>query len=389
MKFFPYILHNVLRNKLRSTFTAASIAVSLFLVTVLYSYLSMQDELGKASVEYNRLVVQHGQGLTFPLPIAHVDKVRAIPGVVACTQFSWFGGKYKDDKIPFAQFGVDPQQVARVMTEFQLPPNQMAAWKNDRTGCIVGWKLFRRKGWKLGEKIPLKGDIYPVDLELTIRGVYSASSPTVDGEMLWFHWNYLDELLRAQKDRFQGNAGTIFLKVASAGQLPEIARHIDQRFASSDAPTRTMTEQAFQNMFTEMLGNVKAYIRNTALAVVFSLMCVAANAMAMSLRERTREVAVLKAIGFSRPLVLSLVLVEAMLIAMLGGLAGVLIAKAVFGFEVLNMAVLIPGFTQFYVPWSTALWGLALAAIIGLASGALPAWRAAQASVVDGLRRVV
>jgi putative ABC transport system permease protein len=387
MKFLPYLFKNMMRNKLRTAFTAASIGVSLFLVTLLYAYLSVQDELAGESAVYNRVVTLHSQGLTFPVPIAHLDRVRSMPDVEAVSQLAWFGGKYKDERVPFAQFATDPQNIMNVMTEYELAPDQLKAWQDDRTGCVVGTKLAAQKGWSIGDKVVLKGDIYPADLELTVRGIYDGPE-TADLMMLWFNYTYLDELLKKGRSEFAGNAGTLFVKTSSAEAMPRVMQQIDARFANSDAPTRTMTEQAFQQMFTEMLGNVRAYIRNTALAVVFSLVCVAANAMAMSMRERTREVAVLKAIGFSRPLVLRLVLSEAVAIAVIGGLLGVLGAKLLFHYYDLSTLGL-PGITRFYIPWSTAAFGLAISAAIGLAAGIVPAWFAARLPVIDGLRRVV
>jgi putative ABC transport system permease protein len=387
VKFLPYVVKNVLRHKLRNIFTCISIGVSLFLVTLLHAYLTVQDELGAKSVEYNRLVATHAQGLTFPIPIAYVDKVRSISGVKAATQLAWFGGKYKDDRLPFAQFATDPKNILRVFAEYTLTDDEIRQWQNDRTGCVVGSKIARKRGWKLGDKIPIKGDIYPVNLELTVRGIYNGPE-TADLEMLWYHYTYLDELLKKSRSPMAGNAGTIFIKAESADVMPNLMRDIDARFASSDSPVRTMTEEAFRQMFTEMLGNVRAYIFNVSAAVVFSLVCVAGNAMAMSMRERTREVAVLKAIGFGRGTLLSLVLSEGMLVALAGGVLGVFGAKLLFDWSDLTLSG-IPGFTRFYVPWSTMIWGLFLAAGVGLASGALPAWRAAQVSVVNGLRKVV
>jgi putative ABC transport system permease protein len=387
MKFMPYVLKNVLRNKVRSTFTILSIAISLFLVTLLYGYLEFQDELAGISAQYNRLVVTHRQGLTTLIPVSHVDKVRAIEGVKAASGMSWFGGKYKEERMTFAQFATDPNQIFTVYDEYQVPPDQLSKWQHDRTGCVVGKRIARNKGWKLGEKIVLKGDIYPVDLELTIDGIYDGAE-TADLDMLWFHWSYLDEALKENRSPIAGMIGIVSVKVASAAALPEVAHRIDKRLVGTDAPSRAMTEQAFQQSFMEMIGNVQAFIRNTALAVVFSLVCVAGNAMAMSLRERTREVAVLKAIGFQRPMVMTLILSEAIAIAVIGGLIGSFGAKGLFATLDLSQ-IPIPGLNMFYIPWKTALNGLLLAAAIGLISGIVPAYRAARLSVVDGLRRVV
>jgi putative ABC transport system permease protein len=387
VKFLPYLLKNVLRNKVRSTFTVLSIAVSLFLVTLLYGYLEFQDELAAASVQYNRLVVTHRQGITSLVPVSHVDKVRAIEGVKAAAGMSWFGGKYKEERMTFAQFATDPNCIFQVYDEYQVPPDQLSKWQHDRTGCVVGKRIARNKGWKIGDKIVLKGDVYAVDLELTVDGIYDGAD-TADLDMLWFQWAYLDEALKAKRSAIAGMIGIVSVKAVSADVLADVAHRIDARLVGSDAPARAMTEQAFQQMFAEMIGNVQAFIRNTALAVVFSLVCVAGNAMAMSLRERTREVAVLKAIGFQRTTILTLVLGEALAIAILGGLLGSFGAKALFATLDLSQ-IPVPGLNQFYVPWITAVHGLLLAGAIGLMSGVFPAWRAATLSVVDGLRRVV
>jgi len=388
MKFLPYILRNVMRNKLRAIFTGMSIAVSLFLVTVLYAYINVQDETGEKTKQFARIVVTAKQGLTFPVPIAHVDKVRALSGVEAAVPLSWFGGKYQDEKIPFGQFATDPEQINTVLSEYDVKPAELAAFKADRGGCLVGSRAAEQRNWKVGDNIVLKGDIYPVTLELTINGIFTSESSTDQLESLWFHFTYLDELLKKDRSRQAGNAGTIFVKAASPDNLGDLMDRINETFKHTDAPVRAVTEQAFRQMFTEMLGNVQAYIRNVALAVVISLMLVAGNAMAMSMRERTREVAVLKAIGFTRFIVLSLVLVEAILIAMIGGAVGVLGAKLLFAMRDIVFRG-IPGISGFYVPWSTVIFGMALAAMIGLFSGIVPAWRAAQVSVVDGLRKVV
>jgi putative ABC transport system permease protein len=391
VKFLPYIVKNVLRNKLRTGFTMISIAMSLFLVTLLYGYLASQEKLTGESEKYNRLVVTHRQGLTSLLPLAHVDQMRSMTGVLAVTQMTWFGGKYKDDKIAFTQFGVDAESVLKVNNEFTLPADQLEHWQRDRTGCLVGETIARHRGWNLGDKIVLKGTYFDVDLELTVNGIFQGAA-TTDRDQLWFHWKYLDELLRAKGNSAAGLIGFVMLKANSADVLADLAARIDERFASSNAPVRAMTEQAFGQMFVEMVGNVQGFVRNTAMAVVFSLVCVAANAMAMSLRERTREVAVLKAIGFQRGRVLGLVLGESLSIALLGGVVGALGSKLAV-FALVHYADLsrfpVPGINLFYIPWVTVTYALALAAAIGLVSGLVPAWRAASVSVANGLRRVV
>lgn len=380
-----YIWRNLKRNKLRSALTVLSVGFSLALMTVLHGYMAMQGEWGKEAEKYHRIVVMNSQGFSGMLPIAYVDRVASTPGIQAATPYAWYGGNYKEEQMPFAQFGCDPKNAFQVWTEFTIDPQQLEAWQKTRNGCVVDRRLAEKRGWKIGERIPLQGTFYQFNLDLELVGIFDTPK-VVDS--LWFNWEYLDEGLRAMNARATGNAGTIFARVTKAEEMAEVSKAIDDRFASSDNPTRTQTEAAFAQMFTDMLGNVQAYIRNIGLAVVFSLSLVAANAMAMSMRERTTEVAVLKAIGFTRPRVLVMVLGEACSITLLGGLLGVCIGGTFL--ELLHQ--ISSQFFPFSIfeligPWM--LWLLAIAAGIGLASGTVPAVRAAQLSVIDGLRRVV
>lgn len=387
MKFLPLILRNVLRNKVRTLFTGSSIAMSLFLVVLLYSFLMVQGEIIDAAKGYHRIMVLNVQGLTGNVPIAYVDRIRKLEGVHSAVPFSWFGGKYREENIPFAQFGTDARFITDVLQEYKLPADQLEAWRNDKTGCVVGALIAKNKNWKIGDKIPLKGDIYPADLELTVRGIYDGTPNIVDREQLWFHFEYMDEALKAKQSQMAGNAGIVMLRANSGPIMPELMERIDKQFASSDAPVRAMTEKEFQQSFMEMMGSVKFFINVISGIVVFSLLVVASNTMAMALRERTREVAVLKAIGFRRDVILGMVLCEAALIGLLGGLAGAMGAKVLFA--VVDFSKWLTGFGFLYVPWRTALLGVLLSGVIGLLSGVVPAWRAAELSVVDGLRKVV
>lgn len=385
MNLIKYIWRNASRNKLRTMLTVLSIGFSLALMTVLYGYLAMQSAWGNQAKVYNRVVVLNSQGFSGKLPIAYVDRVRRTEGVKAAVPFAWFGGTYGDERMPFAQFGTDAKEVFNVWAEFKIAPEQLEAWQKNRQGCVVDGRMAKRRGWKIGERIPLKGTYYPFDLELEMVGTFDAPQPT---ESLYFHWNYLDEGLKAKHaDQQAGNAGTIFAKAESASVIPTICEALDDRFASSDNPTRTQTEAAFAQMFSDMLGNVQAYIRNIGLAVMFSLTLVSANAMAMAMRERTTEVAVLKAIGFSRQRVLNMILGESCLIAGIGGLLGLAVGGGLL--QLLHQAApqMIPiGLADLAGPWM--LWIVGVAVGIGLLSGVVPAVRAAQMSVVDGLRRV-
>lgn len=386
MKLFKYIWRNATRNKLRTSLTILSVGFSLALMTVLYGYLAMQDVWGNESKLYNRIVVLNKQGFAGKIPISYVDRVRRMEGIKAAVPFAWYGGQYKEEKMPFAQFATDPKEFFNVWAEFKIAPEQLSAWQTNRQGCVVDRRLAEQRGWKIGEKIPLQGTYYPFDLQLVMVGTFDSPTPTGS---LYFNWQYLDEGLRNQNaEQAAGNAGTVYAKAVSAAVIPGLCQAIDDHYASSDNPTRTQTEAAFAKIFSDMLGNIQAYIRNIGLAVMFSLTLVAANAMAMSMRERTTEVAVLKAIGFSRARVLNMVLGESCLISAIGGVLGLAVGGSFL--QLLNKAS--PQFFPFSIfdmagPWM--IWIVGVAVAIGLISGVVPAVRAAQLSVIDGLRRVV
>jgi putative ABC transport system permease protein len=380
-----YIWRNVSRHKLRSSLTVLSIGFSLALLTVLLGYMAMQDVWGDEAKKHNRIVVMSKEGFAGMLPIAAVDKVRANPAVTAAVPYSWFGGEYKEEKMSFAQFATDPKQVMAVWDEYKIDPAQLAEWQQDRQGCVVDRRLAEKRGWKLGEKIPIKGTYFPFDLDLRLCGFYDAPQYT---DSLWFNREYLDEGLKAAKARGTGKAGMIFVKVRNSAAIPGLIDEIDGSFASSDNPTQTQTEAAFAQMFVDMLGGMRFFILVIGAVVVFALTLVAANAMAMSTRERTTEVAVLKAIGFPRGRVLRMILGESCLIALFGGLLGVTMGCGLLeALHAVNSQYFPFSLNEFAGLWLG--WLAAIAAFVGLASGIVPATLAARRSVIDGLRRVI
>ncbi len=384
MKTFKYIWRNIRRNPIRSLLTILSVGFSLALMTVLYGFLASQETWKNGAAQANRIVVMNIQGFSGKLPISSVEDIRSTKFVAAAVPFAWFGGSYQDEQMPFAQFATDPEHVFDVWPEFSIPPEQLEAFKANRQGCVLDRRIAERRGWKVGDRVPLKGAIYPFDLDLEISGIFDAPKNT---DSLYFHWHYLNEGLKQQNYPNIDNAGTIFARISSSDAIPAVIKSIDDKFGSSDTPTRSQTEAAFAQMFVDMLGNVQVLIRNIGLAVVFSLSLVTANSMAMAMRERVTEIAVLKAIGFPRSRVLFMVLGEACAIAMLGGFLGVGLGCLFLQ----GMNSLMPQFFPFTVmemlgPWIS--YGLIAAAFLGLTSGIVPAIRAAQMSVIDGLRRV-
>ncbi len=385
MRHWKYIWRNVTRNKVRTILTVLSVGFSLALLTVLLGFMVMQGIWSTEAKKYNRLVVMNSMGFAGRVPISYVEEVRQTKGVKSAVQYAWYGGEYKVEKYPFAQFGTDPLHVFEVWDEFKIDPQQLKNWQANRQGCVVDRRLAEKRGWKIGERIPLKGTYFPYNLDLELVGIFDTPQAI---DSLWFHWDYLNEGLKQSSSRATEHAGTIFAKTESVAVLPAVIKSIDERYASSDNPTRSQTEAAFAQMFADMLGGMQTKILFLGLAVFFALTLVSANAMAMAMRERTTEIAVLKAIGFSRARVLGIVLGESCAISMLGGVFGIGL-----GCVFLNLLHdLSPQFFQFTFqevlgPWIAYMTLIAVG--LGLVSGIVPAILAAQLSVVNGLRRLV
>ena len=336
------------------------------------------DEGSAESAE--RLVVRHRVSLTFNLPGFYREKIRSVPGVVAVAPVSWFGGIYKDQKPEnfFAQFGTDPEEFFKVFRDIQTPEDQRIAWQRDRQGVIVDDTLAKKYGWKLGDRIVLQGTIYPVDLELYVRGIFS-SYP--DDKAVYFNTKYVEEAVSF----FKGQAGTFSILVASPGDVSRVASTVDDMFRNSPQPTKSESEKAFGLEFVAMLGNVKAFILTICSAVLFATLLVSATTMAMSIRERTREVAVLKTLGFTRQIVLGLFVSEAVSLATVGGLIGVGLAYLLIG------AVSHSPYMSFYnMKVTLGMWATAtfVSAFVGLLSSLIPSYHASQINIVEGLRHI-
>ena len=376
-----FVTKNAFRNKRRSILTVLSIAFSLLLLTLMMTiWHAFYLDQGSAE-SAQRLVVRHRVSLTFSLPGYYREKIRAMPGVEAVVPVSWFGGIYKDQKPEnfFAQFGTDPEEFFKVFRDLELPPEQVVAWQRDRQGVIVDSSLATKYGWKLGDRIVLQGTIYPVNLELIIRGIYH-SNP--DNKSVYFNAKYVEEAVSF----FKGQAGTFSILASSPADVSKVASTIDDMFRNSPQPTKSESEKAFGLEFVAMMGNVKAFILSICSAVVFATLLVSANTMAMSIRERTREVAVLKTLGFTRRSVLGLFVSEAVALSLFGGLIG-----AGLGWGMVYLLTHSPQFISFFPLRVTPLIGviaLLTSGLVGLLSAAVPSYTASQVNIVDGLRHI-
>src|SRR5579864_587332 len=376
-----FVTKNAFRNKRRSVLTALSIAFSLLLLTIMMSvWRAFYLEQGSPE-SAQRLIVRHKVSLVFFLPGYYREKIRALPGVKQVVPETWFGGTYKDNKPEnfFAQFGTDPNELMKVYPEFSLPPDQLAAWQKDRAGCIVDEHLAKKFGWKIGDHIHLTGTIFPINPEFTIRGVFTA--PT-DTQALYFN----NETIEQGYPDIKGRVGFYGVLADSPASVTKVAQEIDDTFRNVERPTKTESEHAFQLSFIATLGNVKAFILSICLAVVFAILLVSANTLAMSIRERTREVAVLKTLGFTRKTVLSLFVGEAVVLSVAGGILGVLGAM-VFIF-LASHAPGAPFLRNMTVTPGTMGVALFVAALVGFISASVPSWNASRQNIVEGLRHI-
>jgi putative ABC transport system permease protein len=377
-----FVVRNAFRNKRRSVLTVLSIGFSLLLLTLMMTiWRSFYIDKG-APDSMKRVITRDKVSLTFFLPTYYRDKIRSLPGVVAIVPMTYFGGIYKDDRPEnsFAQFATDPSEYMKVASDKVVPADQLLAWQRDRAGAMVDVELAKKFGWKIGDRITLKGTFLPVDPELTVRAIFSMDpSPRT----LYFHTAYLEEAI----PWFKGQAGFFDTRVASADDVPAVTAAIDDMFRNSPEPTKTESEHAFKLSFVAMLGNVKAFILSICAAVVFAILLVSANTMAMSIRGRTREVAVLKSLGFTARNVLSLFVGEAVALSLAGGALGILAAAGVIHlFSHSPVGIGISNGLTVTVP--TMVVALAVAASVGFFSACLPAYNASRMNIVEGLRHI-
>ena len=379
MKFFHLVLANLGRHKRRTLLTIASVALALFLFASLQTVVTTLERAAQFG-SARRLVMTNASGFILPLPLSYANRLSAAKGVTNVTWANWFGARYGDNKTFFAQFAVDPESYLETYPEIVVPEDQKQAFFRERSAALIGVRLLDKFGWRVGQNITLQGTIFPGDWTFTIRGVYTPSDPVINDDMMLFHHEYLEE-----RNGRPGIAGWYIIEIDDANNAAGTAKVLDDQFRNSSAPTKTGTEQAFNASFATMWGNVSLLMGTIGLAVVFAILLVTANAMMMSARERTGEVAVLKTIGFSDGTLFRLVMVEAGFIALTGALIGLGGAKLLYKLSNFNAGGFLPGFD---VTPRTLLIGTVIALLLMLASGLVPALRAARLPVVQALRRV-
>jgi putative ABC transport system permease protein len=380
MRFLPLLVANLLRKKIRTLLTVGSFAVAFFLFGLLgaigYGFRQGVDIAGA-----DRLVVIGRTSIIQPLPLPYLERLKRLPGVRDVAHATWFGGVYQDPKNFFPQFAIVPDDWRRMYPEFTVDASEWKAFLSDRQGCVIGARLATRFGWKIGDRIPLKvaGFLGGGSWDFNVRGIYHGTRPNDDETQFWLRHDYLVE---KGPSFWKGIVGWYMVRVEQPDAAAEVASRIDQTFANSASETRTQTESAFAAAFVKQMGNIDFLIQAIGSIVFFTLLLVTGNTMAIAVRERTNELAVLKAIGYSDRFVLTLVLAESTLIAALGGGLGLWLARSLTSQDITQ------GLLLLYLPASALVAGAALALTAGVLAGLIPAIGAMRLTVVTALRRV-
>jgi putative ABC transport system permease protein len=382
LRYLPLIVKNCWRNRRRTILTIVSIGVSMCLLGVLiavYHAMYMSDATPEQAL---RLVTRNRISLTVPIPLFYRDRIRQVAGVKEVMTSQWYGGVYKDARDPknfFARFGIEPQKLFSIYSELRIPEDQQQAFLRDRTGCVIGRDLADKFNFQVGDRITLTGDIFPGTLELTVRGIFDSPRKS---EVLYFNWAYVEEGLPEGR---KGNVGTFTIVCNDKDAVLRVANTIDDEFHNSPVQTRTETEQAFALSFASFLGNVKLFLLSISAAVMFTILLVSANTMAMSVRERVREVGVLKTLGFTGGNILFIILGEACAISVAGGTIGFLLSTFLTGGVQKSPAGFFLPPIKPYDP-SVASACIIVAVGIGLLSSFVPAWSASRTPIVEALR---
>lgn len=387
MKMLSIIFRNAFRHKLRSFLTIVGIATAVMAFGLLRTVVSAWNN-GVANSAENRMIVRQRVSFIFPLPLTDRPEIQKVPGVVEATWANWFQGVYgdaNDFRNFWPRFAVDPDTWFDVYPEYLVPPDQMKAFLQDRSGVIIGRKTAANHNFKIGDVITLNGDIFPGTWQFTVRGIYAGKEASTDETAMFINWNYLYEQVKEREPGREVGAGWYVLKVDRPEDMVKVASAVDTLFANSRAPTKTESERAFQQGFVSMSSAIITSLEVVSFVIVGIILLVLANTIVMAVRERTREYAVLKTLGFTGRHVMLFILGESLVIGFFGGIVGVLFTfPMVFLFGKL--------FSTFFpvIGVSAGTAGLALiaAALCGLAAGAAPASRAARMPIVAGLRTV-
>ena len=385
MKVFKLVFKNALRHKLRSLLTIIGISVALVAFGLLRTVVTAWNA-GIDASQADRLITRHSVSFIFPLDYAYRDKIAQVPGIVNMSFSSWFGGIYIDKSQFFARLAVEAETFFDVYSEFLLNEKELADFKKERNACIIGEGIARQYGIKVGDIMPLEGDIYPGRWEFVVRGIYRARDKTTDTSQMLFHWEYLNQRLEQESPGRANQVGWYIIKVDDPNNAGDISARIDAQFVNSSAETKTETERAFAQGFLASTSAILTAMDVMSFLIVGIIMLVLANTMIMAARERTREYAVFKALGFSGGHLLGLIMGESLLISALGGGLGLfLLFPIITGFE---QAIPKGFFPVFQLEPVTVILALSAVLFIGIAAALLPVQRALSTKIIDGFRFV-
>jgi putative ABC transport system permease protein len=395
-KFLPLIARNLGRNKLRTALTGGAILLAIALVCVLRTMPTAFDAILSRMANNTRISIHNSAGIVYSMPYAYLNKVRAIPGVVDAVSWSWFGGAVDVDKgVTFPNFAVDAEHVGKVYEDYGLDPQELSEFVRTRNAAIVGIRALEQNRWKLGDTVTLHSTVYPVDLEFKIVGTIPGKSAKRLGNesnsmpIFWFQREYLVEALRARGVSYDV-LGNIWARVDDPAKVPAVMQQVDTMFHNSEAETVSETEKSFFSSFFSSVQGLLVVIQAVAFLVTLCIVFIAANTASMAVRERMREIAVLKAIGFGRNLLFGTLLAEATLLAAgagaLGVVASLALAKALAAMGGANPAM--GPLTAFIVTNTVIIQGLFLSLFIGIVTGVVPSWGASRRSVALTLREV-
>jgi len=381
------VLKNALRHKLRTLLTILGIAIAVmsfgFLRTIVTAW-----SYGVEASAANRMITRHSVSFIFPLPYAYRDQISRIPGVNLVSYANWFQGAYKDPadfKNFFPRMAVDPETYFEIYPEFVLPPDQLATFKRERNSCVVGQKIAKEHGLKIGDVMTIEGDIYPGRWDFVIRGIYRGKDASADETQMFFHWTYLDQRIKELQPSREGFIGWYILRVQNPADMSTVGRAVDQMYLNSRAGTKTETEKEFQQGFVSMSSAIIRSLEIVSFIIIGIILLVLANTIVMASRERTKEYAVLKTIGFSSAHIIGLIGGESLLIAGIGGLIGLALTFPVAG----AFAGMFPTFFPvFKVEVVTILLAASVAALAGVIAALFPTIRTLRTSIAEGLRAI-
>lgn len=377
-------IKNAFRHKLRTTLTVIGIAIAILAFGILRTVIDAWYAGAEAS-SATRLVTRNSISLVFPLPLSYKEKIRQIPGVELVSYGNWFGGIYIDEKNFFPNFAIEPEAYLKMYPEYIIPPEQKSIALRERKACIAGRKLAERFGWKTGDTIVLKGSIFPGEWEFVLRAIYSGRDKSTDETQFFFHWDYLNEVMKKTAPSRADQVGFFIVEVEDRHQAAAVSKAIDATFKNSLAETLTETEKAFQMSFIAMTEAIVIAIQLVSFVVIIIIMAVAANTMAMTARERIGEYAILRTLGFGGAYVAVFILGESLVIAGLGGLLGLILTFPAAKLFALKLAQYFPVFN---VEPDTLVFEIAASILVGTVAALFPIWRAINVRIADGLRRI-